>query len=233
MTIAGARVLGDLVLAPQQAWDQISHKGKSVLPLLLLVVATVAAWSAYFATVDTAWLQDRLLAESSGLSGQELQLMHDLMGRGLLGLVTIVSSLVIAIAVILLTAIYLSLVARFQYVERVGSSWFVFAAWLTVPDSFALLLTAMRSVLGGSHQILPESANPLALAQLVGLSADSPWLALAGAVGIQTLWAVVLCAIGVSRWMKLSALRAVIIATTPIVLIYVVWAIMVLAGIGV
>lgn len=233
MTTARARVLGDLVVAPHQAWDRISHDGGSVLPLLLLVVATVAAWSAYFATVDVAWLQDRLLAESSGISGQELRLARDLMGRGLLGLVTIVSSLVIGIAVVLSTAVYLGLVARLQCVERVGPSWFVFSAWLTVPDSFALWLTAMRSALSNSHQIPPESASPLALAQLVGLSADSPWLALAGAVGIQTVWAVALCAIGVSRWMKLSGLRAVIIATTPIVLIYIVWAVMVLAGTGV
>lgn len=85
MTTARAGVLGDLVVAPHQAWDRISHDGGSVLPLLLLVVATVAAWSAYFATVDVAWLQDRLLAESSGISGQELRLARDLMGRGLLG----------------------------------------------------------------------------------------------------------------------------------------------------
>ncbi|WP_337243631.1 YIP1 family protein [Luteimonas sp. gir] len=230
MAIGAVRVLGDVIVAPQQAWDQVSQRGRWVWPLALLAVATVVAWSAYYSRVDIVWLQDYLLAGSGDLQGRELKLARDLMGPGLLALVTIISSLVVSAVFMLITAGYLSLVARMQRVERSGPSWIVFAAWLAVPEAVALLLTAVRLALGSNPQVLPEAANPVALSQLLGLAGDSPWLSLAGAVGLQTLWMIALCIIGVSRWMKISAVRAALIVTVPVLMFYGTWALIILAG---
>lgn len=230
MMIGTMRVLGYVIVAPHQAWDKINQRGQWVWPLMLLAIATIAAWSTYYSRVDIAWLQNHLLAESSDLKGRELTLARELVGRRLLAMVTIVSSLAASVTVMLLTAGYLSLVARVQRVSHVGSSWLVFSAWLTLPESCALLLTTLRVASDSNQQILPESANPLALSQLLGLGVDSPWLSLAADIGLQTLWALTLCVIGVSRWMKINLFRAVLIANLPLLLIYGPWALLILAG---
>lgn len=230
MAIGAMRLFGEIIVSPQQAWDQVSQRSRWGWPLALLTVATVCAWSAYYSRVDIMWLQDYLLAGSGELQGRELALARDLMSPGLLALVTIVSSLVVSVVFMLITAGYLSLISRVQRVERSGPSWLVFAAWLAVPEAFALLLTAIRLSFGSNPQVLPEAANPLALSQLLGLAADSPWLSLAGAVGLQTLWAIALGIIGVSRWMKVSELRAALIVAVPVLVIYGIWMLIIFTG---
>jgi len=224
MTMATLKVLGDVIVAPHDAWDNLNHHGQWAWPLMLLAIATVAAWSVYYSRVDIAWLQEHLLVGSGALQGRELALARDMMGPGLLALVTIASSLIVGAVIMLLTAGYLHLVARTLRITQTGPSWLVFAAWLTVPETCALLLMAVRLAFGSNTQILPELANPLSLSQLLGIAADSPWLSLAGAVGVQSLWALALCTIGVSRWMKIGTGRAALIASLPALLICGTWA---------
>jgi hypothetical protein len=75
-------------------------------------------------------------------------------------------------------------------------------------------------------------ASPLALSQLLGITADSPWLSLAGTIGVQSLWALALCTIGVSRWMKIDTGRAALIASLPPLLIYGIWALLIAMDAG-
>lgn len=232
MTVGAMKILGDVIVAPHQAWGQINQRGQWMWPLALLAMATIVAWSAYYSRVDIVWLQDHLLAKSSGLQGRELILARELIGPGLLATVTIVYSLGVGAVVLLLMAGYLNLVARIKRIRHTGPSWLVFAAWLVVPESCALLLTAMRFAFGSNQQILPESANPLALSQLLGLAADNPWLSLAGALGLQTLWTLALCTIGLSRWMRINLPGAAFIASLPLLLIYGTWALIILVGAG-
>lgn len=232
MTMATMKALGDIIVAPKDAWDEVNQRGQWLWPLVLLAMATVAAWSVYYSRVDIAWLQDHLLIGSNKLQGRELALARGLMGPGLLALVTIVSSLIVAALIMLLTAGYLHSVARMLRATHAGPSWLAFAAWLTVPETCALLLMAVRLAFGSNLQILPELANPLSLSQLLGITADSPWLSLAGAVGVHSLWTLALCTIGVSRWMKIGTGGAALIASLPLLLIHGIWALLIAMDAG-
>lgn len=232
MTVATLKVLGDVIVAPRDAWDQVNQRGQWIWPLVLLAIATVTAWSVYYSKVDIAWLQDHLLAGTSELQGRELALAREVMGPGLLALMTIVSSLIVGAMIMLLTAGYLHMMARMLCVTHAGPSWLVFAAWLTVPEACALLLMAVRLAFGSNQQILPELASPLALSQLLDITADSPWLSLAGAVGLQSFWTLALSTIGVSRWMKIDTGRAALIASLPPLLIYGIWALLIAMDAG-
>ncbi len=232
MTRATMKVLGDVIVSPQDAWDDVNRRGQWILPLVLLAIATVAAWWLYYSRIDIVWLQDRLLVGTSELQGRELALARDIMGPGLLALVTIGSSLIMGAMIMLLTAGYLHLVGRTLRVTHTGPSWLVFAAWLTVPETCALLLMAVRLTFGSNQQILPEAANPLSLSQLLDIAADSPWLSLTGAIGVQSLWTLALFTVGVSRWMKIGTVRAALIAGLPPLLIYGTWALVIAVDAG-
>lgn len=232
MTMATMKVLGDVFVAPQDAWDEVNQRGQWLCPVLLLAIATVAAWSVYYSMVDIAWLQDHLLVETSELQGRELALARDIMGSRLMAVATIVASLIGGAMMMLVTAGYLHLMARMLRITDTGPSWLVFAAWLTVPETCALLLMAVRLAFGSNPQIPPELASPLSLLRLLDISADSTWASLAGAVGVQSFWTVALCTIGLSRWMKIGTSRAALVASLPLLIIYGTWALLIAMDVG-
>lgn len=224
-----ARTAGDVILDPLKGWGRVEVRSDWPWPLLALTLATVVAWTTYYANVDLAWLQDHVLADHSELDGRELEFMRNLLGRGLLTVLSVASSLLVGGAFILVAAAYLKVVARTRrpdpYVRWVGR-----AAWLTVPETVMLLMMALRCAMADTSNLPPELSNPLSMAQLTGIGVGSRWFSLAGSVGVQSLWTVALCAAGLRYWLGMGWVRALSIALAPALLAYGAWAVRVAAG---
>lgn len=229
---SGARTFADIIVDPFQAFERIEGRSHWPWPVGMLCMAVVAAWSIYYARVDIPWLQDVLLADTGVSDPREMEAARLLMGRTLLGAVTIATSLLLALATMLLGACYLALVARLHASRRPFTRWLAFAAWLAVPDVAVLVLMAIRLLAGGAAQLLPDQANPLSLAQILGLGTGSPWLSLGGVLGVQTLWKTGLCAVGLRRWVGIAWPRALVFAAAPALLFYGGWALWILQSGG-
>lgn len=224
-----AKTAGEVILDPLKGWERVELRSDWPWPLLALASATVMAWTTYYANVDLAWLQDHLLAGHSELQGRELEFMRNLLGRTLLTVMSVASSLLVGGAFILLTAAWLKVVARTRrsdpYVTWVGR-----AAWLTVPETVMLLMMALRCAIADTSNLPPELSNPLSIAQLTGLGVGSRWLSLAGSVGVQSLWTIALCAAGLRHWLGMGWVRALSIALAPALLLYGAWAVGIVLG---
>lgn len=225
-----ARTMVELVLDPVKGWARVDVRSDWRWPLLALTLATALAWVTYYAQVDMEWLQDHLFASDSGLEGRELQFARNLLGRGLLTTLSIVSSLLVSGTIMLLTAAYLTVVGRTNRRPQPYLSWVGCAAWLTVPETVALLLMALRCGVGDISNLAPEISNPLSIAQMAGMGIGSRWLSLAGALGVQSLWTVALCAAGLRHWLGVGWGRAASIAIAPAVLVYGAWAVGIATG---
>ena len=223
MSARVAKTTGEVILDPLKGWERVELRSDWPWPLLALASATVMAWTTYYANVDLAWLQDHLLAGHSELQGRELEFMRNLLGRTLLTVMSVASSLLVGGAFLLLTAAWLKVVARTRrpdpYVKWVGR-----AAWLTVPETVMLLMMALRCAIADTSNLPPELSNPLSIAQLTGLGVGSRWLSLAGSVGVQSLWTIALCAAGLRHWLGMGWVRALSIALAPALLLYGAWA---------
>lgn len=223
MSARVAKTTGEVILDPLKGWERVELRSDWPWPLLALASATVMAWTTYYANVDLAWLQDHLLAGHSELQGRELEFMRNLLGRTLLTVMSVASSLLVGGAFLLLTAAWLKVVARTRrsdpYVKWVGR-----AAWLTVPETVMLLMMALRCAIADTSNLPPELSNPLSIAQLTGIGVGSRWLSLAGSVGVQSLWTIALCAAGLRHWLGMGWVRALSIALAPALLLYGAWA---------
>ncbi|MCS4229794.1 hypothetical protein EDF77_3055 [Stenotrophomonas maltophilia] len=223
MSARVAKTAGEVILDPLKGWERVELRSDWPWPLLALAFATAMAWTTYYANVDLAWLQDHLLAGHSELQGRELEFMRNLLGRTLLTVMSIASSLLVGGAFLLLTAAWLKVVARTRrsdpYVKWVGR-----AAWLTVPETVMLLMMALRCAIADTSNLPPELSNPLSIAQLTGIGVGSRWLSLAGSVGMQSLWTIALCAAGLRHWLGMGWVRALSIALAPALLLYGAWA---------
>ena len=95
-----------------------------------------------------------------------------------------------------------------------------------VSSIVALILLAMAD----SHQISPNVLQPLSLAYLFSVDIHSSWLALAQAASIITLWTMYLATVGITQWTSFSTKKAAVIVLAPYVLIYGIWAIVLLVA---
>lgn len=222
--------LGNIFVAPGQAYDQIrEHTAWLWWPLLLVIFTSAGFMAWYMSTVDVHWMMLQTLQHNSmvtsKLDAEQIQKLANNATHGremLQGTLGVVIGIPVIYAVL---ALYYFLAAKVAGYEVKGyGQWFNFTAWSNLPAIVSTLVTAGVYLLRGSHQVLATdldmtSLNALFFHQSIG---DS-WYTLLSGVRLTTFWTIGLSIFGMSRWTRASTGKSALVVLLPYVLIYGIW----------
>ncbi|WP_169628128.1 YIP1 family protein [Ferrimonas senticii] len=208
-------------LKQQQHW--------SWLAFLLVIIATIVAPALYFQLVDWPWyLQHYVLGQLAGLAPAEQQAALELMTRSGMQLSTPLFATISLLVINALTALYLHKMTQLDddNIQSFGD-WFGFGWWTLLPQVVGAVI-AIAVILVSGQQLDPAAAlTPLSLANLAGLTSDSPWYNFGSSLSLLTLWTIALQYLGVRAWTALSSGISVVIVTIPYLVIFGIWALLV------
>jgi len=216
--------IGNVILEPSPTFARLKDKTRAWVPLVVLILLTLAISYWYIATLDFAWFREHMLAAQGTVKPE---------AGGAQGHVPTPSSMLwtMGIGIVLGTPVTFALIAVYYLLagKVMGSSigygkWFGFVAWTSIPHLLALPLTALQIATSGGRLTL-EDSNMVSLNYLLlHLPQSSHWASFAGSLDLTSLWIIALAAIGLKAWTGRSTAACTFVAVLPYVLIYGIWA---------
>ncbi|WP_179958321.1 YIP1 family protein [Chitinimonas arctica] len=213
---------------PSKLYTELKQRPSFILPMLLMLVGTVAVWLLYFQRVDSGWLVETMVTAGGGTPAEQ-EMMRKSMNPDMLMWWSVIAAPVFIVIFQLMLALYYKLAGKVAGAEYGFRAWFGFVNWSGVP----LLLSTVASlisVLTMSPQTSPQGVAPTHLDPLlVELAMDHPWQSWATSLDLLNLWCIALAAIGWRVWTGTGWGKAVGVALLPHLVIYGIWAAVILA----
>ncbi|MEX2497932.1 MAG: YIP1 family protein [Wenzhouxiangellaceae bacterium] len=224
--------LVDIIAAPSKALDEVRDRVRWLwVPMGIVIVLSIASMVTYYAWVDFDWLVDQAVAQAlqGGADPSAEAGIRGFMQPGTMMAVTVVSILAMTLLIYVLQAAYLHLVNKVagNPALRFGQ-WFALSAWSGFPMVFQALATFVLIAMTANRQLGQHELSPLSLQSLViRADAGSSWAAWGSSITLITFWTIGLLGLGIMRWTGASALKAIVIAAMPSVLIFGIWALVI------
>ncbi len=222
----------DIIAAPSKALDEVRDRVSWLwVPLGIVMLLSIASLVTYYAWVDFDWLVDQAVADAlqAGADPAAESGIRSFMQPGTMTAVAAVSILVITLLIYTLQSVYLHLVNKVTGNPdlRFGQ-WFALSAWSGFPMVFQALTSFGVIAVATNRQLAQDALSPLSLQSLlINADSGSPWAAWGSSITLISFWVIGLLALGIMRWTGASALKAVIIAALPSVLIFGIWALVI------
>ncbi|MBT8075657.1 MAG: hypothetical protein KJN61_04245, partial [Gammaproteobacteria bacterium] len=106
--------------------------------------------------------------------------------------------------------------------------WFSFSTWTAFVGVFGALAAFVLIFMADSNQLSQQSLQVLSInSLLVHASPGDPWFTWASSLTLINFWTLFLMSIGFARWTGAGMVKSTIIAITPWVLIFGIWALMI------
>lgn len=226
------QVLVDIIAAPSKALDEIKHRvGWLWVPLFIVILLVTASQVIYTLWVDLDWLVDQAVAAAMAGGGDPAveQAIHQWMQPNTLLITAVLGILLMVPLIHLIQAIYLHLVNKLLGNPdlRFGQ-WFALSVWSAFPMIFQSLAAFGVMALAADRRVSQEELAPLSLQSLfIRAEPGTSWAAWGSAIDLIMLWVIGLLALGIMRWTGASALKGIIIAAVPYVLIFGAWALVI------
>lgn len=222
----------DIIAAPSKALDEVRDRVKWLwVPLIIVMLLAIASQVFFTLWVDHDWFVDQTIAAMLAGGGDpemEPGIRQWMQPRTML-ITGVVGVLLIIPLVQLIQAVYLHLVNKIVGNPdlRFGQ-WFALSVWSAFPMIFRSLAAFGVMALATDRRITEQEQMPLSLQSLfIRAEPGSSWAAWGGAIDLISFWMIGLLALGIMRWTGASALKAIIIAATPSVLIFGIWALII------
>ena len=222
--------LGNIFVAPAQAFDDIrGHNRWLWWPLLIMIAATAAFTGWYLATVDIHWMTLQALQQNSmvtsHMNAEQIQQIADNATRtgSLVG--GLISSVLILPIIYAIAALYYLLAAKVAGYDVQGyGSWYSFVSWSNFPAVISVLVSALVYLVRGNHQVLAQDLDLTGLNTLLfHLTPDNSWYAMVSSLRLTTFWVIGLSIFGLARWTRRGLGHAAFVVLLPYVVIYGVW----------
>ncbi len=215
--------LTNIITEPRLVFPELREKPTFIFPLLLLIAASIATLSYFFATVDFAWMIDQAV-QVGGKSDAEREAMQKSMDQisiEMMGGSSIAGAVIgIPLAVSIL-AIYLSLVNKLLDSESLSfKSWFSLVCWCSIPSLFTSL-TSLINVIQANGQITLGAVNPISFNSLFfNFNASNPLFGLLNSLDPMVIWGKVLLIFGFNHWTNSSLVKSTAIVIAPSLIFY-------------
>lgn len=218
----------DIIASPTRALDEIrEHTAWLWVPLLLVMGLTIAAFSYYYSWVDFDWLVEETIRAMPAESRAEA-------APGVRGFMTPTSSIAITIASVVFVSfvVYAIFAAYYHLLAKLTTSsevsygqWFSLNVWAAFPSVFLAIAMIAVILLADSNQLGQHEINPLSLNSLIfRAEPGDPWFNWGNSTNLLQLWTGALGGLGFARWTGSSLLKGMLVAFTPLLLIYGIWA---------
>lgn len=216
------KALTDTFTAPTQAFALVrERRATSWLPLILVVLCTVAVSTWYFSTADI----ERMLAEDAAISGESISEEEAEQMAAFMPFTGLFSLLFIPL-VYALIALYLHMVAATATeAELKYGRWFAMTSYAFLPTLISLLTIALSYWMSGDAYIGYEKLDMTSFNNLIlHWPADNPWVGIINSLNLTNLWAYALLAVGYKTLTQGGWGGAIATVAIPTALIYGVWA---------
>lgn len=223
--------LVDIITDPSKALIAADREPKRLwLPFILAMIVPAILSVYYFSIVDMDWMFQQMQAAAS-VQGQELpDEMRDFFSSSIMMGGAVGASIVMAVLVTSISALYLLIVAKFSSEDkRSFGKWFSLSAWVSVPSTLAALLMIIYFATMGNSQMGLEdisffSANSLFAHYPEGSNEASFF----GGITPFLFWSIGLLALGIKVWTGRTYAKSLLIAALPYVVVFGAWGLAVL-----
>lgn len=225
--------LGQVFSDPAKAFEKLYERSNPVLPLLLLVVGSMAVMVWYYQVVDMPWLIEQMLAATpQGNDPAARAAMEKFMSPTTMMVTTVVGIAIMLPLFLLISAVYYLLSAKVVGSDIGFGKWFGFSAWSAVPSLLTIPASVVAILMASNGQLATNEVNPLTLNQLFfHLPMGHRWAGLLDAIHLPMFWSLFVSAVGYQVWTKKSAATSWVVALLPYLLIFGIWA-LILAATG-
>ena len=208
----------DILFDPARQFARLAARPRFLVPILVLTLGTFALSFACYSRLDYGWFAQHLLASNPVVAraahGADLHLTKDVLLWP--GVLTATSAVPVQW---LLLSLYVLFVASALRRPLAMPQALALTAWAGMPYIVALLPSAINLGLHGDGHLPPEQVDPTTFGAMLGTPDSALLRGLAAHVGLASLWAWVLFAIGLRAMLSLRWRVAVALVAIPTLLI--------------
>lgn len=215
----------NIFTSPGEAFRTLRERPSFLLPVAVLLAASVAVILWYYSAVDVVWMMERSLETSQAeLPADQREQMLEQLGqapRGVLAGTSAIAATFIVIVLLLLTAMYFSIVSMLTNDGLRFRQWFSLASWASLPVTLASVASLVNLALNDPTYLPAEELNPLAIRNLLELDIQGSGFtaALLTYGDVTSIWALALMVIGYRQWTGRDIAVSALIVTGPLLVI--------------
>lgn len=209
---------------PSKAFSAVREKSHVWLPLTLMVLGSVLVLYWYFATVDFAWMVERMAASRPGMTDAQREAMQAAMSPGVMMWSSIAGAALGMPAMFAVSALYYHLAGKFLGSDIRYGKWFAFVVWTNLPTLLSILLMAFQVATSGGRLMIDQLSMTSLNALVFNLPMEHQWAGLLNSLDLTLLLSIPLAVIGLRAWTGRSLSTCITIAVLPYLVVYGVWA---------
>lgn len=218
----------NIFLDPGKVFAEQREKPTFLVPMLLVIAATLGAMALYFFTVDPDWFVDnairQTMAQNPEISRAQLESARQFMSPTFAGSAGLIFGGIFFVLMYVVMALYYWLAGKVGGVAIGFRHGLALTAWSSMPLLVGAILLAVGVFTGDGRTPLEDlqmlNVHPL----LVNVPIDSPWAGLARGFSLLNLWTWFLAALGWKTWSRGGWGGALLVALIPPALIFGIWA---------
>lgn len=212
----------DIIAAPNAAFARLKEKPTFLLPLVLLILSTVAATAGYMLLNDEGYVKDQIIEQyvNADMPAETRRVIEQRIEDQSLQTQALVSSAAIAIALPLMMALYAGYLVLMNKMSARAFSfrhWFALTCWTGIPSVISALISVIVLLTDSNGQVSQQEMQPLSITGLLGIDTTSPTLQ---QISLLALWSFTLLALGYKHWTGKSLATSIAITWAPYILIY-------------
>jgi hypothetical protein len=216
--------IGNVILAPSPTFARLKDKPRPLIPLLVLILLTLAVSCWYVSSLDFAWFREHMLAAQGSMKPEARAAMAQFLTPKTMMLSSGVGAVLGTPLICAVVALYYLLAGKVMGTGIGYGKWFGFAVWTSIPRLLTVPLSALQILTSGGR-LAPEDMNMVSLNYLLlHLPMSSPWFGLATNLDLTSVWSIALAVLGLKAWTGRSTGACVTAAVLPYVLVYGIWA---------
>lgn len=216
--------IGNVILAPSPTFARLKDKPRPFIPLLVLILVTLAVSCWYVSSLDFAWFREHMLAAQGTMKPEARAAMAQFMTPKTMMWSSGAGAVVGTPLICAIVALYYLLAGKVMGTGIGYGKWFGFAVWTSIPRLLTVPLSALQILTSGGR-LAPEDMNMVSLNYLLlHLPASSPWFGLATNLDLTSVWSIALAVLGLKAWTGRSTGACVTVAILPYLLVYGIWA---------
>jgi hypothetical protein len=219
----------NIITSPTVFFPALKQNPTFMFPLMMVLVAGVATFLYYFATVDLAWLTSQL--DPSNGTAKEAEQAQPYASFRLLAMASFSGVLIGTPLALLLYAAYFSLVDKVINDSSNGfKSWLSLVCWCSIPVLFISISSCINISLVDNGRMALNAINPLTLNNLFfHLSLGDDFFGPLNSLDLAALWVLLLMVVGFHQWTHASLSKSIAIVITPTVIKYIAWVLLIVA----
>ncbi|GGW83927.1 YIP1 family protein [Alteromonas halophila] len=229
MALSIGNSLLNIYVAPTTLFDTLkSERGRSLLPLFLIIAISFASILYFYSGMSTEWLVEQQMLQAQDTSPAEMEQMRVFIEESASGLGWMGAVFNVIYTLIMISALsgYFKLLSykqpQYRYVD-----WFRFTVWTQMP-TVIYMLGFMALIATSNTADLP--LNLLNYASLNQVALHLPFghglFTWAETLNLFFIWSIALSALGLHSWLQLSLLRSAVLAAFPYIATFTVWALL-------